>query len=349
VSSPVAALLDNAAMRRLVRRPGAYRCADPYAGERLGDLRPDRARTVNTDDGVPLAVTEVDPADGGRPELAVVLLHGFAVSARCWHFQRDPLAELVAPRVRSIYYDHRDHGRSGRGAPDTARISVLARDLRAVLDARAPHGPLVLAGHSMGGMTIMELARLFPGFFADRVAGVALLSTSAGHVGAHGLPRPLLSRYNPLTRGLGLLAHAQPRLVELVRAAGGELTRRAVRELGFGSADVASSVVDFVMDMLAVTPVSVLTEFIQTLGHHNRIAALAGLRWCECLVLAGTSDRLIPFSHSERIAAELPDAQLHPVGGAGHSVMLECPDEVSAALTGLVAACAVAARDRSTC
>jgi pimeloyl-ACP methyl ester carboxylesterase len=334
-------------MRRLLRRPG--RRTDPYAGQVLGDLRPDRVSTVTAEDGVPLAAAEVDPADGGRPELAVVLVHGFAVSARCWYFQRDPLAWLVAPRVRSVYYDHRDHGHSGRGAADTARISVLARDLRTVLDAIVPGGPLVLVGHSMGGMTIMELARLFPGFFAERVAGVALLATSAGLLGARGLPRPLLSRYNPLTRGLGALAHLQPGFVELVRAAGGEITRRGVRELGFGSTDVPSSVVDFVVGMLAVTPVSVLTEFIRTLGHHDRLAALAGLRWCECLVLAGTADRLIPFSHSERIAAELPDASLHPVGGAGHSVMLECPDEVSAALSQLVQRCAARAEDCPTC
>jgi pimeloyl-ACP methyl ester carboxylesterase len=340
-------LVDNAAMRRLLRRPG--RGADPYAGFELGALRADRVRTVTAEDGVALAASEVDPADGGSPELTAVAVHGFAVSARCWCLQRDPLAALAAPRVRSVYYDHRDHGRSGRGAPETARISVLARDLRAVLDALAPDGPLVLVGHSMGGMTIMELARLFPAFFATRVAGVALLSTSAGHVGARGLPRPLLSRYNPLTRGLGMLAHAQPGFVELVRAAGGEITRRGVRELGFGSADVPSSVVEFVVEMLAVTPVSVLTEFVRTLGHHDRVAALAGLRWSECLVLAGTSDRLIPFSHSERIAAELPEAALHPVGGAGHSVMLECPDEVSAALTDLVRRCAARRGGCSSC
>ena len=60
---------------------------------------------------------------------------------------------------------------------------MLGRDLDAVLRALAPDGPLVLVGHSMGGMTIMALAEQRPELFAERVAGVALLSTSAGEVG----------------------------------------------------------------------------------------------------------------------------------------------------------------------
>ena len=69
-------------------------------------------------------------------------------------------------------------------------MAQLADDLHAVLDAVAPSGPVVLVGHSMGGMTILELARTAPQLFGDRVVGVALMSTSAGEM-AHvtlGLP-----------------------------------------------------------------------------------------------------------------------------------------------------------------
>ena len=50
-----------------------------------------------------------------------------------------------------------------------------------------PEGPIVLVGHSMGGMTIMALADAHPELFGDQVLGVALLSTSAGEVGSAGL------------------------------------------------------------------------------------------------------------------------------------------------------------------
>ena len=49
-----------------------------------------------------------------------------------------------------------------------------------MIDRTAPDGPLVLVGHSMGGMTIMAFAELFPELFGDRVVGTVLMATSGG-------------------------------------------------------------------------------------------------------------------------------------------------------------------------
>ncbi|MEV4317553.1 alpha/beta hydrolase [Actinocrispum sp. NPDC049592] len=313
---------------------------DLYADEPFGLLKPTRTCTVAADDGVPLSVEEIDPDDGGTPEITVVLVHGFAVNRLCWHFQRRMFAEQTQPRVRQVLYDQRSHGRSGRASEESSTIEQLGRDLDAVLRAVVPKGPIVLVGHSMGAMTIMALAEQKPELFADRVRGVALVGTSAGEIGSSGLPRPILSRYNPLTRSVGTLADWQPGLVELVRAAGGQLTRRAVRLLAFGSRSVSPRLVDFLMDMLDVTPVRVLADFIETLGSHNRYAALAGLQHCYVLVLSGDRDRMTPFSHAERMAAELPDAKLVRVRGAGHMVIMEQPDVVNISLMDLVRQCA---------
>lgn len=75
-----------------------------------------------------------------------------------------------------------------RGEPVT--IEQLGRDLKAVIDAAAPEGPLVLVGHSMGGMTVMALADQFPELIRERCAGVALVGTSSGRLGEvnFGLP-----------------------------------------------------------------------------------------------------------------------------------------------------------------
>ena len=311
---------------------------DPLRDEPLGALAPDRAYTVAADDGTPLSVEEVDPAQG-RPELTAVFVHGLALSRRSWHFQRRDLAALDRPCVRQVFYDHRSHGRSTRGPVGTSTIDQLATDLDAVLRAAVPDGPIVLIGHSMGGMTIMALAEQRPELFAERVRGVALIATSAGEVGKRGLPRPVLSKHNPLTRRIGQLAEWQPGFVELVRSAGGQVTRRAVRLLAFGGADVSPSLVDFMVDMLDVTPVAVLADFVETLGSHNRYAALAGLKHCRVLVLSGDADRFTPFSHAERVAAELPDAHLVRVEGTGHMVMLEQHETVNEHLAELFAAC----------
>ncbi|MEC3980240.1 alpha/beta fold hydrolase [Amycolatopsis sp. H20-H5] len=312
---------------------------DPFVDEPLGELKPDRTSTVAADDGTPLSVEEIDPADGGEPDLTVVGVHGFALSRRSWHFQRRDLASLTLPRVRQVYYDHRGHGQSGPATAETSTIEQLARDLDDVLRAVVPEGPVVLMGHSMGGMVIMELAAEFPEIFEKRVEGVALIATAAGEVGARGLPRSLLSKYNPLTRGVGGLAGWQPGLVEFVRAAGGQLTRSAVRRLAFGSREVSPRLVDFMLDMLEVTPVRGLVNFISTLGSHNRYAALAGLKHAHVLVISGDSDRFTPYSHAERIASELPDADLVRVRGAGHMVLLEQPELVNSHLIDLIQSC----------
>ena len=64
-----------------------------------------------------------------------------------------------------------------------------------MLDETAPEGPLVLVGHSMGGMTIMALAELYPEMFGDRVVGTVLMATSGGlldgdQAGRAGAARP---------------------------------------------------------------------------------------------------------------------------------------------------------------
>jgi pimeloyl-ACP methyl ester carboxylesterase len=311
---------------------------EPPHTEQLGGLRPTREYTVITEDGIELSVEEVDPADGGKPELTVVFVHGFALDRRSWHFQRRAMSRLTDPRVRQVLYDQRSHGRSSRANEASSTIDQLGRDLGEVLNKVG--GPLVLIGHSMGGMTIMALAEQQPQLFEDQVWGVAFIGTSAGEVGKRGLPRPLLSRYNPLTRNLGRLADWRPGLVEFVRAAGGQLTRRAVRSLAFGSKDVDPAIVDLTMEMLDANPVRVLADYIETLGTHNRYAALAGLKHTHVLVLSGDADRMTQFSHAERIAFELPDAELVRVRGAGHMVMLEEPQMVNDHLVMLLQQCA---------
>lgn len=307
-------------------------------GEKLGGLRPDREYTVVTEDGIELSVEEVDPVDGGKPELSIVFVHGFALNRRGWHFQRKALARLTEPRVRQVLYDQRSHGRSGRANEMSSTIDQLGRDLGDVLAKVG--GPVVLVGHSMGGMTIMALAEQRPEVFEEQVWGVAFIGTSAGEVGKRGLSRPLLSRYNPVTRNLGRLADWQPGMVEFVRAAGGQLTRRAVRTLAFGPKDVAPELVVFTMEMLDANPVRVLADFVDTLGTHNRYAALAGLKHTHVLVISGDEDRMTAFEHAERIAVELPDAELVRVHGAGHMVMLEQAQVVNDHLVMLLQQCA---------
>jgi pimeloyl-ACP methyl ester carboxylesterase len=307
---------------------------DPEARENFGEL-PGRASTVTTDDGLTLHVEET-----GSGPLTVVFIHGYALSMHCWHYQRRDLEDVG----RLVFYDQRSHGQSQRSLPDNTTVDQLGRDLAAVLDQVVPTGPVVLVGHSMGGMTIMALAELYPELVKERVAGVAFLATSAGEVGSSGLSGTWLSRRNPLTRGVGLLAAFQPSLVEGVRKAAGDVVWAVTRRLAYGDRSVSPALVDLADSMISANAVDALTDFVDTIGSHDRVAALPALATCEVLVAAGDGDRVIPFSHSEVIAAELPEARLVRFDGVGHLPMLEQADAMNEALADLLRRCAARGR-----
>jgi pimeloyl-ACP methyl ester carboxylesterase len=300
---------------------------DPEAGQPFGGLLPDRRRTVITDDGTPLYLEEFGPDNA---PLTVVFVHGYCLSLGCWHYQILGLAETVRPALRMVCFDLRGHGRSGRCEPAACTIDQLGRDLLAVLDDLAgtgtgPARPVVLVGHSMGGMTIMALADARPDLFGERVVGVVLVSTSTGKLAevTFGLPALLARVKNPLLPRLVQQLGRRARLAERSRRAGGDLVWLFIRRMGFGSSDASTAQVDYVAELIAATPINVIADFYPAVITHDKLAALPTLRRVPVLVVVGEQDVLTPPAHSRTIAETLPDAELLVVEGAGHLVMME--------------------------
>src|SRR4051812_28630215 len=305
----------------------------------LDEPPPAGSRTVRTDDGVDLHV-EVDEVAGavggnGIAPLTVVLSHGFTARLAEWELQREALRD----RARLVLWDQRGHGRSGWADPRSATIDRTGRDLGAVLDATTPDGPVVLAGHSMGGMSIMALARQRPELFGTRVVGVFLLATSAGGLVESGL----LGHALKLVRRLGLLplylallgwgARARDRFRRRAPGAGGCSTRRYL----FGRHDADPARVRLVQDLLEETPYPVVMAFYATFLDHDETAALEVLGRVPVTVVAAEYDRLTPAAHGRRMAELLgPDAVLVEVPGAGHSVNLTRTDVVNRAFLDLL-------------
>ena len=306
---------------------------DPEAREPFFALPADRVRRVVADDGVPLHVEEVGPADAA---LTVVFCHGYTQELASWHYQRKALAQDNPGKL--VFWDHRSHGKSGRSTAAHSTIEQLGRDLHAVVQATAPRGRVVLVGHSMGGMTIMALAEQHAELFGTRVVGVALIGTSTGLLAevAFGLPavlRPVARRAVPLlTRGM----RSRPAAFERGRRLGTDLAFVISRRTAFGSGDVSPSLVEFVEQMTARTPVDVIAEFAETFLAHEKLAALGVLGRVETLVLAGNKDVITPVDLSRAIAAEIASAHLVVVEGAGHMVMLERAPLVTLHLRALV-------------
>lgn len=281
--------------------------------------------TVNNAD----SAASVDSPDSTG--LTLVFCHGWTLERASWHFQRQGLADLG----RLVFWDQRCHGRSGRAQRDGISIAALGADLRAVLDATAPRGPLVLVGHSLGGMTIMALAAAYPQLFAHRVSGVALLNTSAGGF-AEALPG---ARGVALRRVAPACLDAMSRVagsVERVRGISGMLSHLATQRLAFGTGDVGPELVAFMDGMVRATPVDVVADYYPAILAHDERGSLDSLRGIPALVLAGARDRVIPVTSSRAIAAALPDAEHLEIPAAGHMVMLEHPGIVNDALCALV-------------
>ncbi|TYP88516.1 alpha/beta fold hydrolase [Blastococcus xanthinilyticus] len=281
---------------------------------------PPGSRTVTTDDGVDLHV-EVDEAPAGEAALTVVLSHGFTARLAEWQVQR----EALRGRARLVLWDQRGHGRSGWTPLTKATIDRTGRDLGQVLDAVAPTGPVVLAGHSMGGMSILALARQRPELFGTRVVGAFMLATSAGGLVGTGLVGFLVTlgrRLGLLPLYLWLLQRLAPSL-ERRRRRGTFLGRRAIRRLLFGRDDADPRSVRMVQQLLEETPLPVTMAFYATFLDHDETDALPVLGRVPVTVVTATHDRLTPAAHGRVIAERIgAGAELVEVPGAGHSVNL---------------------------
>ncbi len=345
----VGVALTRIARRRLdVGRPRAADLAGvPDAELRASDplghdaRRADRTAFVRTDDGVLLNVEEVGPPDA---PLTVVFVHGYALSLHSWAFQRRTLAAQLAtanghrPTARLVFYDQRGHGGSGRGPGEHSTIRQLAHDLAAVLEARVPRGPVVLVGHSMGGMTVMGLAATRPDLFGTRIVGAALISTSSGNLADlnFGLPEFLTRVRAAVLPVAAWTMRRRPAFAERTRRVTADLVSIVTRSLSFASADVDPALVHYVDAMIAGTPVEVIAEFYPSLAGLDETGSLDPLRRVPTLVLTGDADRMIPQEHSELLVERLPEAEFVVVPDAGHMVLLEKPDVVDEALTGLL-------------
>ena len=303
---------------------------DPYANEDFSLLDGDRSSVVTTADGVPLAVREAGPEDA---PLTVVFSHGFSLRMGAFHFQRTRLAEQWGPQVRMVFYDQRGHGQSGDAPPESFTVEQLGRDLEAVLAVMAPRGPVVLVGHSMGGMTVLSHARQFPHRYPSRVVGAALISSAAEGVARSPLGEILK---NPALEAARFAARYAPKTVHRTRGVARSVIGPVLRAASYGDAKISPSVVAFTERMMHDTPIATLVGFLHALEVHDETEGLATLAKVPTLIVCGDRDLLTPKESSEAMADALPKAELVIIGGAGHLVQLEQPELVNDALVRLV-------------
>ncbi|WP_226898487.1 alpha/beta fold hydrolase [Mangrovicoccus algicola] len=203
-------------------------------------------------------------------------------------------------------------------APGRVRHADVTRDAHiAAMAGRLlaeTAGPLIVAGHSMGGRVAMEMARQAPA----RIRGLILANTGHDRQKPDELPRrmakiaaghrdmqAMVAAWLPPMLAPGRQADAAltEELAEMARSIGAQVHERQIRAL---------------------------------LERPDAMDCLPGIS-CPVLLLAGSEDGWSPVAQHEEIAAALPCAELQVIAGAGHFLPVEKPAETAAAVAAWLA------------
>lgn len=276
-------------------------------------------------------------AVGPKPAAAaatVVLVHGFTLAAESYYLQVNYL-RAEHPDVRVVLLDLRGHGRTGECDPALCTVDGLARDVRAVVAEWAPTGPVILVGHSLGGLAVLAALRQMladdPATHA-RVAGVLLVAASVESLAAQGIPQVLAS---PVADEVKAGVEASPRDVRKLRQAAAKFLAPALSVAVF-KRSTGYELAEFHAAMIHETPLASFVGFFDDLQEHDELAAAAALQGKPGGVLVGEKDEVTPLGQSKRLLEIWPDAWNQIAEGAGHMLILEAPGIVNNALTKLL-------------
>ena len=266
--------------------------------------------------------TEIPGADGavlhveieGAAQGPVLLFtHGWGLSARIWAEAR---ADLGA-RFGLVFWDLPGLGRSGR---PTAGYSIegFAEDLYAVIDSLPENRPLILVGHSIGGMTVQTLCARHPELLNRRIAAIVLENTTHANPLETMVFSRVLRPLQPVVKALLMLDTVFSPLIWMMNwqawLSGG--AHIAARAAGFGTRPTREQLDRTTRLITGSSPA------VQARGN------LAMLRWSvsdrlgridvPAMVFTGGRDLITRADAGEAIAAVLPQGRLVRVEDAGH-------------------------------
>jgi len=274
-----------------------------------------------------LRVETYGPVDG--PQL--VLAHGWVCTGRAWHEQVARLAD----DYRIVTYDQPGHGRSTGPDSGVYDLDLLGDAFARVVERCTRPGPVLVAGHSLGGMTLLNAARRYPELVHDRLAGAVLLSTTSS------------ARAERLTLEVGIRAAARldrgiRRLVPTLRdprvlstadrvwSSTSDLSFLIARWTAVGP-DADPAIVAFTQQMAMESGFDVVAGLVETVLGVDEDAGLDALEDVPVTLVVGTHDRLTPAALTRRMARR-SSAAVVELAGIGHMSLLEAGEETTQVL-----------------
>lgn len=243
----------------------------------------------------------------------MLLLHGMGASSHIY----DELLRLGRDRYRFLRLDFPQAGASGRfsGLSPEALARWLRRFLESVVE-----GPLIVVGHSFGGVVGIELAARAP----SRVKGLAVISSPALGIG---LLEHLVG--STLTGRLAAVAAKVPMPSVAVRA----YLRRI---WGEPERITDAHVRGYVNAMKAEGAWPAMLEAARHLVQYRLPIEKLRAAAIPCTVLWGERDPVVPVVQGERLARTL-GATFRVLPATGHCVPEERPEAVLEAIDELAA------------
>ena len=239
------------------------------------------------------------------------------------HTYLRPGLDVLARRLRLVYYDHRGHGRSGRPPGRTLTVEQLADDA-AALAGHVGGGPVLVLGHHQGAAVAQELAIRHP----VHVAGLVLVAATPGELGSRESLADTLD-LPPLPVEADGLQRVPPASDDELAA-----TMAALASFFFPrpeAADVEAVFARTTWSAEAAVRWALASRSWSSVDRLDGIAAPA-------LVLTGRHDVLCPPPQSQRIARHLPGAATAVLEHSGHLPWLDEPEPFVAAVTRWLAA-----------
>ncbi len=243
--------------------------------------------------------------DGPRDAPVLLFSHSLFFDSAMFHQQVADFRD----RYRVICYDHRGQGASSRASLEQLDMDTLADDASALLE-HLDAGPAHVLGNSMGGFIALRLAARRP----DLVLSAVVMGSSAEAEGKIAEFDPLVSAMReqgtePVIDTLMWIMFGDDILADPERADVTGHWRTKMLGLDRGIADCAYQVV-------------------------HRSPVLDELSSCTVPILAiiGEQDHAYSIANNEAIITAVKDGRLVVIPGAGHSIALEQPGPVNAAI-----------------
>ena len=274
------------------------------------DQQPESPSSALSSDGVPIHY-EVH----GSGEPTVVFVHGMSCDRTYW----DEQVPYFSERYTTVTIDLAGHGESGLER-EVWSMTAFGRDVVAVVEKLGLE-QMVLVGHSMGGLVVVEAARLL-GDRVNVVVGADTFGDVSGRISDEQIE-----------------AMMQPFLADFREA-----TREWVRSSFFVPTSDSAFIELIAEDMSSAPPVVGIGAFMGYFNWYNTESATA-LRELRVPIRLINSDNSPTNVDAGREATSSFDVVL--MSGVGHFVMLEDPETFNRLLGEIVEEFAGTDRPRS--